>query len=642
MKAGRRMVLWSLVVVATSLLVFGCGGGGGGPVATTGSMNVSSSPSGARIWLDAVDTAQVTPTTLSGVTAGGHTVKLVLSGYLDWQGSVTVTAGQTATLSPALTPGVLTSIQVSPNNSEDDPLNMAAGSQLQFTAQGYDQDGHPMSATIAWSPTGSIGSVNQAGLLTATQATTSADPVTGTVVATSGTVSASVNVAIVPGSVDAIVISYPEGVDLAHVQVGDTIQFSAVGEDQYGNRGKGMRIAITPTWSVTGGIGTIDTNGLFTATQAGGGQVVATLAEPLLTQNVGVTVVSSGGGGLADTPWPKFRANAKNTGLSPYVGAQTGAEKWAFQTGGDACFSPAIGADGTVYVGSDDLRLNAVNPDGTQKWGFQTGGYVSCPAIGAEGIIYAGSSDYYLYALNPDGTQKWRFLTGNPVGSSPAIGADGTVYVGSYDGHLYALNPDGTQKWRFLIGGYVQSSPAIGSDGTVYVGSGDDYLYAINPDGTQKWRFLTGYWVSSSPAIGADGTVYVGSVDNYLYAIKPDGTQKWRFQTGGEVWSSPAIGGDGTVYVGSDDDYLYAVNPDGTQKWRFQTGYMVESSPAVGADGRIYVGSNDNYLYGINSDGTLKWRFHTGGRMYSSSPAIGGDGTVYVGSWDGYLYAIGP
>ncbi|MBU4354929.1 MAG: PQQ-binding-like beta-propeller repeat protein [Proteobacteria bacterium] len=120
--------------------------------------------------------------------------------------------------------------------------------------------------------------------------------------------------------------------------------------------------------------------------------------------------------------------------------------------------------------------------EGTQKWAFMPAiGYEirSSPAIGADGTIYVGSNDKKLYALNPDGTQKWAFATGYQVGSSPAIGADGTIYVGSYDGKLYALNPDGTQKWAFATGGWVMSSPAIGADGTIYVGSLDWKLYAV-------------------------------------------------------------------------------------------------------------------------------------------------------------------
>ncbi len=143
----------------------------------------------------------------------------------------------------------------------------------------------------------------------------------------------------------------------------------------------------------------------------------------------------------------------------------------------------------------------------------------SSPAVGADGTIYVGSDDDNLYAVNPDGSQKWKFTTGNVVYSSPAVGADGTIYVGSVDHNLYAVNPDGSQKWKFTTGNVVFSSPAVGADGTIYVGSDDHNLYAVNPDGSQKWKFTTGDVVFSSPAVGADGTIYVGSDDHNLYAV---------------------------------------------------------------------------------------------------------------------------
>jgi outer membrane protein assembly factor BamB len=287
-------------------------------------------------------------------------------------------------------------------------------------------------------------------------------------------------------------------------------------------------------------------------------------------------------------------------------------------------------------------------------WEFETGGYVySSPAIGSDGTVYVGSEDNKLYAINgKSGVKLWEFKTGGGMESSPAIGSDGTVYVGSDDNKLYAINgKSGVKLWEFETGVGVESSPAIGSDGTVYVGSQDNMLYAINgKSGIKLWAFPTGGSVTSSPAIGSDGTVYVGSWDHGLYAfysrIINDEFYRgllWGFKTGDEVLSSPAIGSDGTVYVGSDDNKLYAINGKSRGKlWEFETGGGVDSSPAIGSDGTVYVGSGDNKLYAINGKSGVKlWEFETGGYV-SSSPAIGSDGTVYVGGGGrgGKLYAI--
>jgi uncharacterized repeat protein (TIGR01451 family) len=338
-----------------------------------------------------------------------------------------------------------------------------------------------------------------------------------------------------------------------------------------------------------------------------------------------------------------FRGNVRHTGQSPYdTSGNNGKLKWRFTTGEQIYSSPVIGSDGTIYVGSDDDNLYAIDSDGIEKWRFTADFDVhSSPAISSDGTIYIASEDKKLYAINQDGTEKWSFMASKTIQTSPAIGIDGTIYFGSHDYKLYAINPDGTEKWNLTTGYQVQSSPSIDSDGIIYVGSHDHNLYAINPDGTEKWSFITNHVIHSSPAIGSDGTVYVGSSDNKLYAINSNGTEKWNYETGHYVVSSPAISFDGTIYIGSHDNRLYAINPDGSEKWNFTTGSTVSSSPAIGSDGTIYIGFNDHKLYAINSDGTEEWNFTTGDWI-RSSPAIGSDGTIYIGSADSNLYAIGP
>ena len=67
----------------------------------------------------------------------------------------------------------------------------------------------------------------------------------------------------------------------------------------------------------------------------------------------------------------------------------------------------------------------------------------SSPAIGSDGTVYVGSDDKKLYAINgKNGVKLWEFKTGWSVRSSPAIGSDGTVYVGSDDHKLYAIKTD--------------------------------------------------------------------------------------------------------------------------------------------------------------------------------------------------------
>jgi len=353
--------------------------------------------------------------------------------------------------------------------------------------------------------------------------------------------------------------------------------------------------------------------------------------------------------------WWMFHHDPQHTGRSPFTVPAPAVQQWSFATGQVSYgiqSSAALGQDGTIYVGSDDDHLYAVNPDGSKKWAFATNGYVTAsPAIGTDGTIYLESWDGYLYALNPDGTQKWKMnIDSDGIDSSPTIGTDGTIYFGTFDKHLYAVNPNGTIKWMATLPEMVWgSSPAIGADGTIYIESGthndtQSHLIAVNPNGGVLWALSTGTYqvksaFGSSPAIGADRTIYVGSIDGNLYAVNPNGTKKWTFSTGGQVNSSPAIGTDGTVYFGSNDGNLYAVTSNGTKKWAIsRLGGM--SSAAIGVDGTLYIGEYYGNLDAVNPNGTRLWACSTGASIMAS-PAIGAAGTIYIGTNDGILHAIG-
>jgi hypothetical protein len=68
-----------------------------------GSVYVSTSPSGANVYLDGIYKGQ-SPRTISGVDAGSHIVEAELAGYQEWSGRVTVVSNQQAQLSVSLTP----------------------------------------------------------------------------------------------------------------------------------------------------------------------------------------------------------------------------------------------------------------------------------------------------------------------------------------------------------------------------------------------------------------------------------------------------------------------------------------------------------------------------------------------------------
>ncbi len=261
--------------------------------------------------------------------------------------------------------------------------------------------------------------------------------------------------------------------------------------------------------------------------------------------------------------------------------------------------SPAIDKNGMLYINfniytSSRERLytfnafntaSAVSSSAKPKWSSsKTNEARYAPVIGADGTIYVGSEDGNLYAFTPEGDSKWVYSAGYSIDSSPVIGADETIYIEvvheNEPPELKAIDPYASDEskrlkwsWRFPSDNTGARALALSADGTIYVaGHGwndqnQDYehcrLYAIDSKNVEngmkpKWQFDVGDPIRAAPAIGADGTIYVGSDDRNVYAINPDGTEKWRFQTEGMFRSSPAIAADGTVYIGNYDGNLYA------------------------------------------------------------------------------------
>jgi len=328
---------------------------------------------------------------------------------------------------------------------------------------------------------------------------------------------------------------------------------------------------------------------------------------------------------------------------------------WEFPTFDEVTSSPAVGSDGTVYFGSLDGYVYAVNSSGSLKWqypksnqdGVEGGFDMAAPAIGKDGTIYIGGVDNYLYALSgSSGSRRWRYKASSPISSTPAIGTDDTIYFRD-DTTLYALSSSvAFEKWRYTLGGSgTYSSPAIGTDGTIYVGA-NGHLHAINPTtGKRKWRLSTDDDVYTSPSIATDGTVYIATLKGTVYAVKDNGSSattkwKWKNSSRSSITSSIAIAPDGTLYFAAYDSYLYALNGStGKQKWRYKLGDEVRaSSPAIAANGYVYVGCYDGRVYAIKPDGTKSRTFPTALQI-RSSPVIAGK-RLYFGSADAKLHAF--
>jgi len=140
-----------------------------------------------------------------------------------------------------------------------------------------------------------------------------------------------------------------------------------------------------------------------------------------------------------------------------------------------------------IYYGeassSAERRIRAIDYTATsasEAWGYIVPEKIfSSPALGADGTVYIGSNDDSLYAMNPDGTVRWTFPTGGDIQSSPLVDSTGAIYFGSNDGNLYCIDSTGFELWRIALGGAVISSPTMDENGIIYVGCNNGNLYAI-------------------------------------------------------------------------------------------------------------------------------------------------------------------
>ncbi len=290
-------------------------------------------------------------------------------------------------------------------------------------------------------------------------------------------------------------------------------------------------------------------------------------------------------------------------------------------------------ADGTLFVGSEEGRVVAVNlVDDTRQWSeplktASTGGF-GCAAPTAGGGCAGAPAGVAIYG-------------------TPAVAGD-LVYIGGYNGKIYAFNSSSlVVRWVYPREGNLEpivGGPAI-SQGKVYIGATDKEdkklwkLYALDAaTGDWQWEFQTGDKIWSTPAIDGD-TLYIGSFDKKLYALNvADGSKQWEFEAEGAIASSPLVYND-TVYIGSFDRYLYAVNAaDGSEKWRFMGENWFWAKPVV-YNGVIYAGNLDGKVYALDAESGDKLAEYDLGSPVSSSPVVV-NGSVIFASRQGVIYTL--
>jgi outer membrane protein assembly factor BamB len=252
-----------------------------------------------------------------------------------------------------------------------------------------------------------------------------------------------------------------------------------------------------------------------------------------------------------------------------FLGLQpSGNVMWRLETDGDADTGAAPTPWGAIVFASGKV-LYAVKPDGTLLWRVKARGKIySSPAVGDDGTVFVGSQDDHVYAVLPDGKVRWSVGVGADVDCAPAVAEDGTVFVGTDGGEVVAIAGEhGSLRWRARVGGFVRGSLSITRDGTVLAatyGPTPRVVGLWGENGRARFEFKiagTGapeFGIHGSPVEDAEGRLYFGAQDDGVYALTSDGRMVWSYRTGADVDAPLVITSSGMLLAGSDDGRLYA------------------------------------------------------------------------------------
>jgi len=354
--------------------------------------------------------------------------------------------------------------------------------------------------------------------------------------------------------------------------------------------------------------------------------------------------------------WPVYRGGPAMQGVAGGTLVDKPALIWQFKTK-DAIKSSPVVADGTVFIGSNDGNLYALElATGKQRWAYQVGQKkpnsapeaIEAPPMVHEGTVYVGASDFLLYAIDAKtGKLRWRYETeGEILGSANWFKApDGKstwILVGSYDNKLHCIDAGtGKKVWAYETDNYINGAPSI-DDGRIAFGGCDGYVHVVKAkDGTKEAEIEIESYIAGTMAL-RNGYAYTGHMGNRFVSVDLQRRKmKWKYRSKEfAYYASPAVTEKYAV-IGSRDKRLHCVERDtGNSVWQFRTQGEVDSSPVICGD-RVVVGSGDGRLYMVGlTDGEMIWNYEIG-QPVSGSPAVV-DGRILIGAEDGVLYAFGP
>lgn len=309
--------------------------------------------------------------------------------------------------------------------------------------------------------------------------------------------------------------------------------------------------------------------------------------------------------------------------------------KWTFTApdGFHIVASPAVGRDGTVYVGTADPSttakgtLYAVRPDGTKRWEMDAGAVELSPAVGAdaggfEHVFVAGAYDTSLgnmWALDSrdgsvsnscDGTP--RGTSGLAISSTSIAGVESeTATMGGADKTLTAFRVavSGTTN-RCLATTPFSAAPS----GNVVTSSNHFFAPGGGTAAIEAAEFLSSGWqldgvlaTSAVPStLALSEARFLFSATPGVSAIDENGSNQVSFSAGGDVTSGPLIG-SASGYVGAVSNLVRVDLDELTSSTVHPAGAGAKASGVLGEGNRLYLSAGTGFQAWKQDGGTFEW-----------------------------------
>jgi outer membrane protein assembly factor BamB len=324
---------------------------------------------------------------------------------------------------------------------------------------------------------------------------------------------------------------------------------------------------------------------------------------------------------------------------------------WSFQAPG-GLISP-VESGGFVYAFGSSGVLYALDAEsGEQRWAFNTGSGASNPeAYGmpsiAEGLVCVLAHDGTLYALTAEtGEVSWSVDLGTaPLSATSPTIVDGSLYVIDGSGSAVALDLlSGAEKWRAPIAtGIHDSILTAGQNGLLYFGSGTGELSTIESQtGKIAWTVTLSDTLLRTPAVDGD-TVYVADYDGRLFARDAaTGAERWTYEPELNGFGSAPAVSRGVVVLPIEGSGLVALDA-GTGDVLWTTPIAPTTSPII-AGGVVYATDTSSEVVALDLETGAEVGRGSIPTLLDFNPPGFAEGRLLVGSSSGIVaeYVTGP